>query len=103
MNYSDFFLKEFFADYAPLLPFLFSLNHVPAQHRPLYGSNYNTWDPNALKASCQGLIAVLLSLRKKPIIRYERMSPMAKKLSAQIHVSTHSYFFLFSVCVIIFV
>ena len=77
-----------------MLPFLFSLNHVPAQPQPLYGSNYNTWDPNALKASVQGLIAVLLSLRKKPIIRYERMSPMAKKLSAQVHVSAHSFFSL---------
>ena len=36
----------------------------------------------------QGVTAVLLSLRKKPIIRYEKMSPMAKKLGVEIQVST---------------
>ena len=102
LNYfDDGFLKEFFADYAPLLPCLFSLNHVPSQTQLLYGSNYNTWDPMALEASVQGLIAVLLSLRKKPIIRYERMSVMAKKLGAQVHVSPQS--FVLCVCVMIFV
>lgn len=35
----------------------------------------------------QGITAVLLSLRKKPVIRYEKMSPMAKKLGIEIQVS----------------
>ncbi|KIL67798.1 hypothetical protein M378DRAFT_121901 [Amanita muscaria Koide BX008] len=78
-------VQEHFADYAPLLPCLFSLNHVPSQSRPLYGSNPNIWDTSALEASVQGIIAVLLSLRKKPIIRYERMSAMAKKLGVEVH------------------
>jgi len=34
----------------------------------------------------QGLIAVLLSLKKKPVIRYEKMSALARKLAVELHV-----------------
>jgi hypothetical protein len=34
----------------------------------------------------QGITAVMLSLKKKPIIRYEKMSSMAKKLAVEIQV-----------------
>ncbi|KAG8810103.1 vacuolar protein sorting-associated protein 45, partial [Serendipita sp. 399] len=44
----------------------------------------NTWNPAALERSVQGVLAVLLSLKKKPIIRYEKMSGMAKKLGGEI-------------------
>ncbi|TFK40537.1 Sec1-like protein [Crucibulum laeve] len=77
-------VQEYFADYAPLLPCLFSLNHTPSPTRPLYSSTPNAWDHKALELSVQGLTAVLLSLKKKPVIRYERMSPMAKKLGMEI-------------------
>lgn len=33
------------------------------------------------------MTSVLLSLKKKPVIRYERSSPMAKKLGVEIQVS----------------
>lgn len=39
----------------------------------------------------QGVTAILLSLRKKPVIRYEKMSPMAKKLGLEIQVSTRRH------------
>jgi vacuolar protein sorting-associated protein 45 len=77
-------LQEYFADYAPLLPCLFSLNHIPSEEKPLYGSSPNTWDPKALERSVQGVIALLLSLKKKPVIRYEKMSGMAKKLASEV-------------------
>ncbi|KAF9049477.1 Sec1-like protein [Hymenopellis radicata] len=77
-------VQEYFADYAPLLPSLFSLNHTPNAQRPLYGSSPNSWHPAALERSVQGIAAVLLSLKKKPIIRYEKMSGMAKKLAGEI-------------------
>lgn len=77
-------VQEYFADFAPLLPCLFSLNHTPTEEKPLYGSNPNAWDPKALERSVQGIIAVLLSLKKKPVIRYERMSGMAKKLGSEL-------------------
>jgi hypothetical protein len=78
--------QEYFADYAPLLPCLFSLNYMPSPKTPLYGSSPNSWDLEALDRHVQGLIALLLSLKKKPVIRYERMSGMAKKLAGEIQV-----------------
>ena len=39
----------------------------------------------------QGITAVLLSLRKKPVIRYEKMSPMAKKLGLEIQVGGYGF------------
>ncbi|KAF8586314.1 vacuolar protein sorting-associated protein 45 [Ramaria rubella] len=77
-------VQEYFADYAPILPSLFSLNHYPNSARPLWGSNPNSWNDAALERSVQGITAVLLSLKKKPIIRYERMSSLAKKLGAEV-------------------
>lgn len=79
-------MKEYFADYAPLLPCLFSLNHIPSRSKPLYGTSPNTWSSDALERSVQGITAVLLSLKKKPVIRYEKMSGMAKKLAAEVQV-----------------
>ena len=78
------FSKEYFADYAPLLPSLFSLNYNASPGNSLYGSTPNAWNPAALERSIQGVIGVLLSLKKRPIIRYERMSGMAKKLGSEI-------------------
>lgn len=78
--------QEHFADYAPLLPCLFSLNHTPSASDPLYGQSPNAWAPKALDRSVQGILAVLLSLKKKPVIRYEKMSGMAKKLATEIQV-----------------
>ncbi|KAI0055585.1 Sec1-like protein [Artomyces pyxidatus] len=77
-------VQEFFADYAPLLPSLFSLNYTPSPTTPLYASSPSTWDPRALEYHVQGLVSVLLSLKKKPVIRYERMSSMAKKLAVEL-------------------
>lgn len=86
-------LKEYFADYAPILPCLFSLNHVPTPSKPLFGSSPNSWDPKALDRAVQGMIAVLLSLKKKPVIRYEKSSPMAKKLGVEIQAWINEFTF----------
>ena len=91
MTFSPDFLRlthtqEQFADYAPILPSLFSLNHTPSLSNPLYGNSPTTWDTDALSRTAQGITAVLLSLKKKPVIRYERMSPMGKKLGQEILV-----------------
>jgi hypothetical protein len=45
------------------------------------------WDPLALERSVQGITAVLLSLKKKPVIRYEKTSGMAKKLANEVQVN----------------
>ncbi|KAJ3893754.1 Sec1 family-domain-containing protein [Lentinula edodes] len=88
-------VQEYFADYAPLLPSLFSLNHIPSSSKPIYGTSPNTWNSDALERSVQGITAVLLSLKKKPLIRYEKMSGMAKKLAAEIQHRIHSESVLF--------
>ncbi|KAH9980329.1 Sec1-like protein [Lactifluus volemus] len=78
-------VQEYFADYAPLLPSLFTLNYTPSPTTPLSGTSPGTWDAKALDRHVQGLIAVMLSLRKKPLIRYEKMSAMARKLAVELH------------------
>ncbi|GAW00131.1 vacuolar protein sorting-associated protein 45 [Lentinula edodes] len=88
-------VQEYFADYAPLLPSLFSLNHIPSSSKPIYGTSPNTWNSDALERSVQGITAVLLSLKKKPLIRYEKMSGMAKKLAAEVQHRIHSESVLF--------
>ena len=86
-----YFWQEYFADYAPILPSLFSLNHAPTNARPLFSSTPNIWDPRALELAVQGITAVLLSLKKKPVIRYEKMSSMAKKLGTEVQVWSNYY------------
>jgi hypothetical protein len=61
----------------------------------LYGDTANSFDTSPDTGSFQrhvdGLTALLLSLKKKPIIRYERMSNMAKKLGNEVQVSAFAY------------
>lgn len=92
--------QEYFADYAPLLPCLFTLNYTPSPATPLYDISPNTWNPKALERHVQGLVAVMLSLKKKPIVRYEKMSSMARKLAVEFHVrlSVLSSEYSYSVC-----
>lgn len=85
-------IQEYFADYLPINPALFSLSptSATAQSPPLspWAANPHEWDKVALDRHVQGLMAVLLSLKKKPVVRYERMSPLAKKLGEEIVYQT---------------
>lgn len=67
-------LQEFYADYYAISPHVFSLN-IPNCSRG------GRWDLDAMDRSCQGIVAVLLSLKKCPIIRYQNSSEMAKRLA----------------------
>jgi hypothetical protein len=40
----------------------------------------------------QGLVAVMLSLKKKPLIRYEKMSSMARKLAHELQVQFIAFY-----------
>ena len=40
----------------------------------------------------QGLVAVMLSLKKKPVIRYEKMSSMARKLAIELQVQFFAFY-----------
>lgn len=70
-------IEELFADYLPILPHFFSLN-IPMC------SNGHFWDPAHLIRSSQGLVALLLSLNKNPVIRYQASSEMSKRLAEKV-------------------
>lgn len=87
-------LQEYFCDYSPLTSSHFSLSLLPTPLHPsphqrtiaLYGETPSTFSSTspALARHVEGLSAVLLSLKKRPIIRYERMSGMARKLGQEL-------------------
>lgn len=107
--------QEYFADYAPITTSHFSLNINPSppssipttttlsslmdrpgpstrrgadRYTALYGDSPSAWNTttDALESHVQGLMALLLSLKKKPVIRYERMSGMGRKLGQELLV-----------------
>ncbi|KAI0283920.1 Sec1-like protein [Russula aff. rugulosa BPL654] len=67
-------VQEHFADYAPLLPSLFSLNYTPSATTPLYGSSPNTWDTKALDRHSE----------EEAGNPFEKMSSMARKLAIEL-------------------
>ena len=87
-------MQEFFADYSPLTSSHFSLSLLPTPLHPsptqraiaLYGDSPNAFSSSssALARHVEGLTAVLLSLKKRPVVRYERMSGMARKLGQEV-------------------
>lgn len=76
-------VQEHFADYTVINPDLFSLSLSLPQRR-IWGPNPDTWHPDSLQRCSEGLLAVLLSLKKKPLIRYEKSSPLAEKLASEV-------------------
>jgi vacuolar protein sorting-associated protein 45 len=91
-------MQEYFADYNAITTSHYTLNclpsplspYVPSTRYRLYGDTPSTFDVSPDTGSFQrhvdGLVALLLSLKKKPVIRYERMSSMAKKLGQEVQV-----------------
>lgn len=76
-------VQEHFADYIVVNSDLFSLAYSSPQHR-LWGTSPDSWNPDALQRCADGVLAALLSLKKKPLIRYAKTSPMAKKLASEV-------------------
>jgi len=86
-------VQEYFADYAPITSSHFSLNLLPYTNSlatqtslPLFGDSTHSWNisTGALERHLQCLAALCLSLKKKPVIRYPRMSKMAKQLGQEL-------------------
>jgi vacuolar protein sorting-associated protein 45 len=78
--------KEYYGDYLAVNPDLFSLGMDMPEYR-LFGNSINDWDTHTFDRSVQGVLANLLSLKKKPVIRYEAASPMGKRLAQEIQVT----------------
>ncbi|EHK48451.1 hypothetical protein TRIATDRAFT_290147 [Trichoderma atroviride IMI 206040] len=76
-------VQEHFADYIVINPDLFSFNMSLPQQR-IWAGSPDKWNPDSLQRCSEGLIAVLLSLKKKPLIRYEKSSSLATKLASEV-------------------
>ncbi len=79
-------VQEHFADFVVINPDLFSLSMAAPLHR-VWSGNQDTWNADSLQRSTEGLIAVLLALKKKPLIRYQKNSHLAKKLASEVRYS----------------
>ncbi|PJF18590.1 hypothetical protein PSACC_01597, partial [Paramicrosporidium saccamoebae] len=71
---------EYFADF-----YVLHENHASLQLGSVIGQQLNSWNRKLLCRSTEGLGALLLSLRKRPLIRYDRASLMATNLAHEIH------------------
>jgi vacuolar protein sorting-associated protein 45 len=89
-------VQEHFADYIVINPDFLTLNIGYPKQR-LWTTSPDSWNPDALQRSTDGVIALLLSLKKKPLIRYEKNSLMAKKLATEVryHITQEEQLFDF--------
>ncbi|QSZ30675.1 hypothetical protein DSL72_000233 [Monilinia vaccinii-corymbosi] len=89
-------VQEHFADYVVINPDLFTFDLAFPKQRT-WSSNPDMWNADALQRTTEGLIAVLLSLKKKPLIRYEKNSLLAKKLATEVryHIAQEDQLFDF--------
>lgn len=76
-------VQEYFADYLIINPDLFALSLGGPQKR-IWSSSPDMWNMDSLARASDGVLAVLLSLKKKPLVRYEKNSALAKKLAAEV-------------------
>ena len=89
-------VQEHFADYIVVNPDLFTLDlKLPRQR--IWSSTSDLWNTDSLQRTTEGLIAVLLSLKKAPLIRYEKNSLLAKKLANEMryHINQDAQLFDF--------
>ncbi|XVF37112.1 hypothetical protein REPUB_Repub19eG0117500 [Reevesia pubescens] len=74
-------LQEFYADFIAVDPYHFTLN-MPANHHYMLPA---VMDPSSLQHFCDravdGIGAVFLALKRRPIIRYSRTSDIAKRIA----------------------
>ncbi len=75
-------VQEIFADYIVINPDLFNISLAPPRH--IWGNSPDAWNPEALERTRDGVVASLLSLKKRPLIRYEKSSLLAKKLATEV-------------------
>lgn len=76
-------VMEYFADFLVINPDLCSIR-LPAR---LFSSSPELWNQDSLSRTTEGVVALLLSLKKKPLIRYEKNSLLCKKLATEVRYS----------------
>lgn len=81
-------MQEFYADFVALDPYHLTLN-MAANHMYMLPA---VVDPSGLQQFCDrvvdGISAVFLALKRRPIIRYSRTSDIAKRIAHEASVST---------------
>ncbi|KAF1995116.1 Sec1-like protein [Amniculicola lignicola CBS 123094] len=76
-------VQEYFADFLVVNPDLMHLNLGFPDHK-IFGNNQDAWHADSLQRSTEGVLAVLLALKKKPLIRFQKNSLLAKKLATEV-------------------
>ncbi|EAS37305.1 vacuolar protein sorting-associated protein 45 [Coccidioides immitis RS] len=76
-------VQEYFADFLVINPDLCSLN-IGFPKQRTWSHTPDMWNSDALQRTTEGVIALLLSLKLKPLLRYEKNSLIAKKLATEI-------------------
>lgn len=80
-------LQEFYADFVAIDPFHFTLN-MPSNHIYMLPA---VVDPSGLQHYCDrvvdGIGAIFLALKRRPVIRYQRTSDIAKRIAQETAVS----------------
>lgn len=76
-------VQEFYADFVAIDPYHFTLN-MPSNHLYMLPA---VVDPSSLQHFCDrvvdGIAAIFLALKRRPIIRYQRTSDIAKRIAQE--------------------
>lgn len=76
-------VQEFYADFVAIDPYHFTLN-IPSNHMYMLPA---VVDPGKLQHFCDrvvdGIAAVFLAMKRRPIIRYQRTSDVAKRIAQE--------------------
>lgn len=73
-------VQEFYCDYVAAAPHFFSINISDG----CYDGRFNAWNRTNLERTTDGIISVLLSLRRNPTIRYQASSDICKRLAENV-------------------
>lgn len=80
-------MQEFYVDFVAVDPFHFTLN-IASNHAYMLPA---VVDPGSLQQFCDrvvdGISAVFLAMKRRPIIRYQRTSDVAKRIAQETSVS----------------
>lgn len=80
-------MQEFYADFVAVDPYHFTLN-IPSNHIYMLPA---VVDPSGLQQFSDrvvdGLGAVFLAMKRRPVIRYQRTSDVAKRIAQETAVS----------------
>ncbi|KAL2217186.1 vacuolar protein sorting-associated protein 45 [Thermoascus aurantiacus ATCC 26904] len=89
-------VQEHFADFVVINPDLCSLN-IGFPKQRLWSHSPDLWNADALQRTTEGVLAMLLALKKNPLIRYEKNSLLAKKLATEVryHITQEEQLFNF--------